>query len=149
FFVLAQNVEGADGTHGFGCAIRPSAKRQVETSQAEKEILASKRQRRGHPFGVDFHAEDGQVGIDLAKPFCALQGCDRQASIAKIDDECAMIGAVAAHEQRTVMAQQESIHPAQAMAGGFAPRRRFDWLARFCTRMRLWLHQSYCPVAAL
>ena len=82
FVVLAEDVEGADGAHGFGWF-----EGDVKTAEAEEGLLVGEGQGGGDTFGFDFDAQDFERGVEAPEALGGFEGGVGFGAIAQIDKE--------------------------------------------------------------
>ncbi len=115
FFVLAQDIKGADQPDPFA-----GLQRQVESAQPKVSDLVRVGQRRFDSLFVDLHAEDGKIWIQLSESRGAFEGGASVKAVAKVNKKRISEQAVGPGEDRRLVKQDEIIDPPQSVRSGLA-----------------------------
>ena len=132
-FILAEDIESTDEGGGFACL-----EGQVETADAEMCAQVFKRPGAFDAFGVNLHADDGDMGIQLAEALGGFESGVGFGAVAEIK-----IARTAAGDEVGGVLHEKGVHAAQAVAGGLAARD--DALRAFGGFANIFVHSIIVP----
>ena len=117
FFILTQYVEGADQTD-----VLAGFHRQVESAETKECFIICKRERGFDAFLVNFHAEDGEIGICSSETGGAFEGGARVKAVAEVNEQGRGEPPIGPREKRGFVEQEKIVNPAKSVGGSLAAR---------------------------
>jgi len=136
FFILTQDIEGADQPDSF-----TFLQRQIESAEAKESFVIGIRKRGIHAFLVNFNAQNFQRWIQASKTRRRFKRGARVEAIAEINEQGIRKPATSPRKKRRLIKQDKVIDAPESIRSSLAARwltLRFLWNS---TRMKSRFHR--------